>query len=65
VVGEVCVVLCFFPHHLQAEHSLVAPIPCGDLLICAKHLFVAAMVGAIAPAGGSKDEQSQFFSPEF
>jgi hypothetical protein len=33
-----------------------------DLLLRAKHLFVAAMVFAIAPAGGSR---ISFFSPEF
>ena len=31
---------------------LVALLPASDLLLCAKHLFVAAMVVAIAPAGG-------------
>jgi hypothetical protein len=39
--------------------------PAWDLLLCAKRLFVAAMVVAIAPAGGSKDEQYELFSPEF
>jgi AraC-like DNA-binding protein len=33
---------------------LVALPPASDLLLCAKHLFVAAMVVAIAPAGGSR-----------
>jgi hypothetical protein len=33
---------------------LVALSPVSDLLFCAKHLFVAAMVVAIAPAGGSR-----------
>jgi hypothetical protein len=35
-----------------------------DLLLFAKHLFVAAMV-AIAAARGLKDEQWHGFSPEF
>jgi hypothetical protein len=30
---------------------LVALLPASDLLLCAKHLFVAAMVVAIAPVG--------------
>jgi AraC-like DNA-binding protein len=34
--------------------SLVALPPASDLLLCAKHLFVAAMVVAIAPAEGSR-----------
>src|SRR6516225_7433797 len=33
---------------------LVALPPASDLLLCAKHLFVAAMVVAIAPAEGSR-----------
>ena len=44
---------------------LVALPPAQDLLLCAKHLFVAALVVAIAPAEGSKDEQWELFSPEF
>ena len=58
-----------FPERHGAVHSrfrfLVALPPARDLLLCAKHLFVAPMVVAIAPAGGSKDEQSELFSPEF
>ena len=44
---------------------LVALPPAQDLLLCAKHLFVAAMVVAIVPGWGSKDEQSELFIPEF
>jgi H+/gluconate symporter-like permease len=44
--------------------SLVALPPVRDLLLSAKHLFVAAMV-AIAAAGGLKDEPWHRFSPEF
>jgi hypothetical protein len=31
--------------YLRTEHSLVAPTSCGDLLICAKDLFVEATAG--------------------
>jgi hypothetical protein len=34
-----------------------------DLLLCAKHLFVEAMV-AIVPAGRVNDEQWNLFGPE-
>jgi hypothetical protein len=43
---------------------LVASQSVRDLLLCAKQLFVAAMVVAIAPRG-LKNEQSELFSPEF
>ena len=33
-----------------------------DLLIFAKHLFVEAMAAAIAPAGGSRDDQWDLLS---
>jgi hypothetical protein len=39
---------------LADQCFLVALPPASDLLLCAKHLFVAAMVVAIAPAGGSR-----------
>jgi hypothetical protein len=48
----------------RISRFLVALPLASDLLLCAKHLFVAAMVVAIAPVGGSKDEQSELFSPE-
>jgi AraC-like DNA-binding protein len=38
----------------RISRFLVALPPASDLLLCAKHLFVAAMVVAIAPAGGSR-----------
>jgi hypothetical protein len=44
---------------------LVALPPAPDLLLCAKDLFVAAMVGGNRPGWGLKDEHWQFFSPEF
>jgi AraC-like DNA-binding protein len=38
----------------RISRFLVALPPASDLLLCAKHLFVAAMVVAIAPAEGSR-----------
>jgi hypothetical protein len=43
---------------------LVALLPVPDLLLCAKDLFVAA-IGANVGCGELKDEQWEFFSPEF
>ena len=43
---------------------LVALLPVPDLLLCAKHLFVAAMVAIVLP-GRVNDEQWNLFSPEF
>jgi hypothetical protein len=42
---------------------LVALTTGSDLLLFAKHLFVAAMVVAIAPCWGLKDEQSETLQP--
>jgi len=39
-------------------------LPASDLLLFAKHLFVAAKVAAAA-AGGSKDDRRDLLSPEF
>src|SRR5437763_6381035 len=39
---------------LHGIRFLVALPPVRDLLLCAKHLFVAAMVVAIVPAGAQK-----------
>jgi hypothetical protein len=43
---------------------LVALPPTRVLLLCAKHLFVAAMM-ANCPCREVKDEQWEFFSPDF
>src|SRR5262249_4373129 len=42
---------------------LVALLLVRDLLLCAKHLFAAA-IGAIVGCRELKDEQWEFFSPE-
>jgi len=49
----------------SASKFLVALLLLRDLLLFAKHLFVEAMVAAIAPARAVNDEQWNFFSPEF
>jgi AraC-like DNA-binding protein len=43
-----------FQRSVTQTRFLVALPPVRDLLLCAKHLFVAAMVVAIAPVGDSK-----------
>ena len=47
-----------------AGRLLVASAPVRDLLFCAKHLFVAALV-AITSAGRVNDDQCDRFSREF
>jgi hypothetical protein len=48
----------------SVSRCLVAFPFAPDLLLCAKDLFVAAMV-AIVPARAVNDEQWDLFSPEF